>query len=67
MPVLQPFAEDTVFNSFGALAVAAGIYGASGAVLNRYLANMMGILLAVVFYKICDGIIHRKKCVGVSH
>lgn len=54
----------TVFNSFGALAVAAGIYGASGAVLNRYLANMLGILLAVVFYKICDSIILRKNASG---
>lgn len=54
----------TVFNSLGALAVAAGIYGASGAVLNRYLANMLGILLAVVFYKICDSIILRKNASG---
>lgn len=51
----------TVFNSFGALAVAAGLYGASGAVLSRYLANMLGILLAVVFYRLCDIIIHRRN------
>ena len=51
----------TVFNSFGALAVAAGLYGASGAVLSRYLANMLGILLAVVFYRLCDIMIHRRN------
>lgn len=51
----------TVFNSFGALAVATGLYGASGAVLSRYLANMLGILLAVVFYRLCDIMIHRRN------
>lgn len=44
----------TVFNSFGALAVAAGLYGAGGAVMHRYLANIIGIVLAVVFYSVFE-------------
>ena len=44
----------TVFNSFGALAVAAGLYGAGGAVMHRYLANIIGIALAVVFYSVFE-------------
>lgn len=42
------------FNSFGALAVAASLYGAGGAVMHRYLANIIGIVLAVVFYSVFE-------------
>ena len=35
-------------------AVAAGLYGAGGAVMHRYLANIIGIVLAVVFYSVFE-------------
>lgn len=36
------------------IAVAAGLYGAGGAVMHRYLANIIGIALAVVFYSVFE-------------
>ena len=53
------YAWQTVFNTFGALSIASGLFGAAGAVAPRIGANVFGsvfllsVLASVIAYYIC--------------
>lgn len=46
----------TVFNSFGALAIASGIFGVPGAILLRIVNNVFGSIYGIIFDKICRSV-----------
>lgn len=54
------YAWQTVFNTFGALSIAAGLFGATNAVALRIIFNVVGSLYTIFCDRVLDGI---KKCV----
>ena len=51
------YAWQTVFNTFGALSIASGLFGAAGAVALRIGANVFGSVYTVLFDKAMNGLI----------
>lgn len=51
------YAWQTVFNTFGTLSIASGLFGAAGAVALRIGANVFGSVYTVLFDKAMNGLI----------
>ena len=60
------YAWQTAFNTFGALSIAAGLFGMPAAVLLRIGANVFGAVYTMLLNKLGDKIVQQKHVVNVS-
>lgn len=60
------YAWQTAFNTFGALSIAAGLFGMPAAVLLRIGANVFGAAYTMLLNKLGDKIVQQKHVVNVS-